>query len=86
MAKTIYRAEYRRLLDILRERRQTQGLSQATVARALGWRQQKLSAAEAGARRLDVFEFIELAGVLRISPTRALDLAARQIRKPRKAD
>jgi transcriptional regulator with XRE-family HTH domain len=84
MAKTIYRAEYRRLLETLRQRREAQGLSQATVARALGWSQQKLSVAESGARRLDVLEFIELAGVLQLSPARALDLAARHIRAPRK--
>jgi transcriptional regulator with XRE-family HTH domain len=84
MSKTIYRAEYRRLLDVLRERRMTQGLSQASVAGALGWRQQKLSASESGARRLDVLEFIELASVLQLSPARALDLAAHHMRDIRK--
>jgi transcriptional regulator with XRE-family HTH domain len=84
MAKTIYRPEYRRLLETLRARREALGLSQTAVARAVGWPQQKLSAAESGARRLDVLEFIELAGVLDLSPSRALDLAARHVRSSRK--
>jgi transcriptional regulator with XRE-family HTH domain len=84
MAKTIYRAEYRRLLAALRARREALGLSQTAVAQAVGWPQQKLSAAESGARRLDVLEFIELAGVLKLTPSRALDLAARHVRSPRK--
>jgi len=60
------------------------GQSQTAVAAALGWSEQKLSAAESGARRLDVLEFIELAGVLQISPTSAFGLAARQVRASRK--
>jgi transcriptional regulator with XRE-family HTH domain len=79
MAKTIHRAEYRRLLDVLRERRQSLGLSQGSVARAFGWSQQKLSAVESGARRLDVLEFIELARRLAWTPQRALALAARHV-------
>ena len=77
MPKTIYRAEYRQLIDALRQRRELLALSQTEVARALGWPQQKLSAAESGARRIDVLEFIELAGVLRLSVGQALRLATR---------
>lgn len=72
MAKTIYREEYRRLLAMMRERREAKGISQSAAARALGWSQQKLSASEAGARRLDVLEFIELAAFLGLSPERAI--------------
>lgn len=78
MAKTIHRAEYRALMDLLRERRQARGLSQTAIAQALGWSQQKYSAAESGARRLDVLEFIELAGALGLRPARALEIAKRQ--------
>ena len=83
MAKTIYREEYRRLLAMMRERREAKGISQSAAARSLGWSQQKLSASEAGARRLDVLEFIELAAFLGISPERAIRSARTVARSPR---
>ncbi|WP_440222836.1 helix-turn-helix domain-containing protein [Dokdonella sp. MW10] len=79
MAKTIHRPEYRRLLDALRQRRVDLGLSQVAVARELGWPQQKLSSAEACARRLDVLEYLELSRVLQLSPNRAIALAMREL-------
>ena len=63
-SKTIYRADYRRLVKRLRDRREEVGLSQSDAARKLGWPQQRLSAIEAGARRLDVMEFFQLTSVL----------------------
>lgn len=72
--KTIHRSEYRELIEHLRQRREKLGLSQTDVALALGWKQQRLSAIEAGARRLDVFEYFELAQSLGLSPQRALKL------------
>lgn len=83
MAKTIYRAEYRNLLAVLRERREGAGLSQTDVAKALRWSQQKVSGIESGARRLDVLEFIELADLLGLSPGRAFALATRIFRSAR---
>lgn len=80
MAKTIHRAEYRKLMDRLRARRQSRGLSQSAVARALGWSQQKFSAVESGARRLDVLEFIELAAALGWSASTALAVSRRPTR------
>ena len=82
MSKTIYREEYPRLLAMLRDRREAKGISQSAAARSLGWSQQKLSASEAGARRLDVLEFIELAAFLGLSPERAIR-AARTAGSPR---
>ncbi|KGM56145.1 hypothetical protein N799_04965 [Lysobacter arseniciresistens ZS79] len=73
-SKTIYRAEYRKLVERLRDRREERGLSQSEVARALGWPQQRLSAVEAGARRLDVIEFFQLTSVLGLTPQRAVNL------------
>lgn len=73
-SKTIYRADYRALVLGLRQRRESVGLSQTDVARALDWPQQRLSAVEAGARRLDVVEFVELVGALGMTPTAALRL------------
>ncbi|WP_046658754.1 helix-turn-helix domain-containing protein [Lysobacter capsici] len=72
--KTIYRAEYRVLLTKLRELREDQGLSQTAVARSLGWSQQSFSAVEAGARRLDIIEFFELAQALGLDRQQAVEL------------
>ena len=72
--KTIYRLDYRRLVTRLRDRREGLGLSQSEVARQLGWPQQRLSAVEAGARRLDVIEFFQLTSALGLTAQRAIKL------------
>jgi len=88
--KTIYSTAYRRLVAQLRETREVAGLSQSALAATLGWPQQRLSAIEAGARRLDVIEFLHLTGALGLSPEAAIQLAvpkagpstkSRQVRK-----
>ncbi|WP_313171953.1 helix-turn-helix transcriptional regulator [Stenotrophomonas sp.] len=63
-SKTIYTQAYRELVQRLRLRREALGLTQTDVAARLGWPQQRLSAVEAGARRLDIVEFIELTNQL----------------------
>jgi transcriptional regulator with XRE-family HTH domain len=73
-SKTIYREDYRRLVERLRGCREERGLSQTELARQLGWPQQKLSSIEAGARRLDVIEFFQLTSALGLSPARAMKL------------
>ena len=73
-SKTIYRDDYRKLVERLRDRREELGLSQSEVARTLGWPQQRMSAVEAGARRLDVIEFFQLTSALGLSPSRAVKL------------
>lgn len=72
--KTIHQAEYRDLIGALRNRREDLGLSQSDVARLLGWPQQAMSAIEAGARRLDVIEFIQLSKALDLSKEQAFAL------------
>jgi transcriptional regulator with XRE-family HTH domain len=71
VAKTIHRNEYRQLVDLLRDRREAMGISQASVAQAVGWTQQKISYIETGARRMDVLEYIALARALGLSPVAA---------------
>jgi transcriptional regulator with XRE-family HTH domain len=78
-SKTIYRADYRKLVKRLRDRREEIGLSQSEAARNLGWSQQRLSAVEAGARRLDIMEFFQLASVLGLPPERAAKLVLQMI-------
>ena len=80
MSKTIYRHDYRLLLDDLRQRREGLGLSQADAARALGWSQRKYSYAETGARRLDVLEFIAMTRALGLTPAEALAVAESRVR------
>lgn len=82
-AKTIYRADYRRLVARLRERREQLGWAQADLAQRLGWPQQRVSAVEAGARRLDVIEFWQLTGVLGLSAPRLLALLHRKVTQAR---
>lgn len=73
-SKTIYRDDYRKLVERLRDRREELGLSQSEVARTLGWPQQRMSAVEAGARRLDVIEFFQLTSALGLTASRAVKL------------
>lgn len=73
--KTIYSAEYRRLVQQLRDLREAAGVSQSSLSAALGWPQQRLSAIETGARRLDVMEFLHLVGVLGLTPEAGIRLA-----------
>jgi len=78
--KTIYRAQYRVLIEHLRLERERLGMAQTQVSRLLGWPQQRLSAVEAGARRLDVLEFFELAGALGMTQLEAVHLVQRALR------
>ncbi|WP_295363721.1 helix-turn-helix transcriptional regulator [Arenimonas sp.] len=72
--KTIYAKEYRDLVDGLRRIRKDRGLTQAALAEALGWPQQRLSSVESGSRRLDVMEYFVLTDKLGLSPESALEL------------
>jgi transcriptional regulator with XRE-family HTH domain len=81
MAKTIYRTEYRELIAQLRDLREKHALAQAELARLLGWPQQRVSQMERGVRRLDVVEYLELAGHLGLSTMDALALAERCLSK-----
>lgn len=74
-SKTIYSAEYRRLVQRLRSQREELGVTQVALAAELGWPQQRLSAIEAGARRLDVMEYLQLASALNLTPEAAMQWA-----------
>ena len=79
--KTIYSAEYRGVVDERRRVREASGQNQAELARRMGWSQQRLSAVETGARRLDVMEYFQLADVLGLSPEHALRIIVQARRK-----
>lgn len=74
--KTIYHGAYLQLVDKLRSRREELGVSQIALASKLGWPQQRVSAVEAGARRLDVLEFLRLASALGMTPEEGVNLLA----------
>lgn len=74
-SKTIYSAEYRRLVHQLRARREELGITQVALSAQLGWPQQRLSAIETGARRLDVLEFLHLAASLDLPAEAAIQMA-----------
>jgi len=83
-AKTIYSAEYRRLVQRLRALREEAGITQSALSIQLGWPQQMLSAIEAGARRLDVMEFLRLTAALGQTPEEAIQLVNSGLRTPAK--
>ena len=66
MAKGIHDSRYRWVIDQLIRERTAKGLSQAAVAVLLGKPQQYVSRYETGERRLDVFEYLDVAAALGI--------------------
>ena len=78
--KTIYSAGYRHLVQRLRALREEMGITQTALSLDLGWPQQRLSAIEAGARRLDIMEFLHLTSRLGLSPEEAIGIAVQAYR------
>ena len=64
MDKSIYSAEYQRLCQLLRELRQEAELTQTQVAERLDEPQSFVSKYEAGERRLDIVELLQVARAL----------------------
>ncbi|EGK72102.1 hypothetical protein METUNv1_01574 [Methyloversatilis universalis FAM5] len=56
MEKSIYSMQYKLFLDLLREARESGGLTQEDVASKLGVTQSFVSKCERGERRLDIIE------------------------------
>lgn len=70
--RSAFTARYRALKTVLVEARQAAGLTQATLAKRLGRPQSFVSKYERGERRLDVIEFLDVAGALKIDVATAL--------------
>jgi len=49
--------------------RREANLTQEQLADGIGWHRSKIAKVEAGERRLDVAEFITIAGALKVDPT-----------------
>ena len=68
MRKSIHTKKYRLLLDWLIEARKDADLTRQQVADKLGRPQSFVAKYEGGERRLDVVEFLEIAGILGADP------------------
>jgi transcriptional regulator with XRE-family HTH domain len=61
---------YRQFVELLVERRKASGLSQQSVADALGWNQSQVAKIETCQRRIDIIELIRLTDVIGVDPAR----------------
>ena len=66
MARGIHDSRYRWVIERLVEARKKLRLSQHAVAQRLGKPQQYVSRYETGERRLDIFEYLDVAEVLSV--------------------
>lgn len=78
MTKSLHTGKHQHLCGLLIEAREKRGLTQIDVSKKLGRPQSFVSKYENGERRLDVIEFLEVADVLGIEPSRLI----KQLRKP----
>ena len=77
MQKTLHTAENQLFLAMLRERRESAGVTQTDLALRLGGRQTDISKVERGVRRLDVIELTRWLAALNVSlPEFVVDLVA----------
>ena len=70
--RSAFAAEYRALLKLLRDARKQAGFTQQDVAGRLGKPQSFVSKYEKGERRIDVAEFLVIAGALGADPYRIM--------------
>jgi transcriptional regulator with XRE-family HTH domain len=66
MRKSIHRAEYQILVEMLRESREQAGVTQAGLSKALGRSQSFVSDVERGQRRLDIIELRDICRCLKL--------------------
>lgn len=67
MARGIHDSRYRWVIEQLIEARKRAALTQQAVADRLGKPQQYVSRYETGERRLDIFEFMDVAAALNVN-------------------
>lgn len=63
MKKTIYSEDHKRLVQQLKEARESAGLDQTTVAKMLGKTQSYVSKIESGQRRIDLVQIKEFSKI-----------------------
>jgi transcriptional regulator with XRE-family HTH domain len=69
MARSLHTPEYEHFRSLLVAARERSGLTQADISAKLGRPQSFVSKYEAGERRLDVVEFIQVCAVLGVDPS-----------------
>lgn len=69
MSKSVFTGIYEGFRLLLIEARNSAGLTQVGLARKLGRPQSFVSKYERGERRLDIVEFLEIAGAIGIDPS-----------------
>lgn len=72
MRKTLRSTEHARFLDLLIQARHQAGLTQQDVAKRLKKPQSFVAKYEGGERRIDVVEFLTIAGAIGADPVRLL--------------
>jgi len=70
MTKSLYSERQERFCKLLIEARKKRGMTQIDISEKLGRPQSFVAKYESGERRLDVLEFLEVAGALGIDPSR----------------
>ena len=73
MPSSLRSARHRRLAELLVAYRERAGLKQSDLARGLGRHQPFVSNIEAGQRRIDLVELLDIAQVLGFDPGELLD-------------
>ena len=73
MSRSIRSARHRRLAELLLQHREAAGLKQADVALRLGRHQPYMSNIEAGQRRVDLVELIDLGEAIGFDPRALID-------------
>jgi Helix-turn-helix len=68
LPKPIHTERHRKMRDLLRERRKAAGLTQTVVAERLGKPPSYVAKYEGGDRRLDILEFLDVAGAIGFDP------------------
>ena len=77
MPRTLSSARQARLAELLISYREQAGLTQVDVARALGRHQPFISNIEAGQRRVDVVELLDLAAAIGFDPGELIEKLTR---------
>lgn len=78
--KTIHSEPYRRLLAILREARESVGMTQAQLSQRLDKPQSYVSKYENGERRLDIIEMLDVCDAVGANPHEVIKRLTRQQR------
>lgn len=84
MAVTLHDARYKRLVRLLKEARESRGLTQDALGRRLKKPQSYLGKIETYQRRLDVLEFFDLLEAMEVDAGEFADTAAEAVGRPRR--